>query len=243
MRGEHEIERRRRLLVQALTMGALSGGLGWQRAALASWFGKIPARIAEGKSIFDFRGEVTVNGKPVNDGTLIHAGDSIVTGEDSHVVLVIGDTALTLRAASRLETGGKNLLVSALRMVSGGMLAVFGKRSESFDVQTPTATIGIRGTGIYTEVDAEKTYFCTCYGTTDIASSADPKDSMQVTSRHHDAAKYILAAADGGKRIIPAPFQNHTDIELMTLEALVGRKVPFAAPAADYDAPRRDYQY
>ena len=241
MKGENEIEARRRQLVQALTLGALSGGLGWNQAAFASWFGRIPARIAEGKSIFDFSGEVTVNGAPVGNGTLVRAGDTIVTAENSHVVLVVGDTALTLRGGSRLETGGKNFLVSALRVVSGGMLAVFGKRSEELSVHTPTATIGIRGTGIYTEVDPGQTYFCTCYGTTQIASSADAKDAVQVTSRHHDAAKYIVAGKEGASRIVPAPFKNHTDVELMTLEALVGRKVPFAAPGSDYDAPRRDY--
>ncbi|HVT34557.1 MAG TPA: FecR domain-containing protein [Nevskiaceae bacterium] len=242
MRGEDEIEVRRRALVRALTLGALSGGLGWNATAYASWFGRIPARIAEGKSIFDFSGDVTVNGSPVTSNTLIHAGDTIVTAENSHVVLVVGDTALTLRAKSRLETAGRDFLVNALRMVSGGMLAVFGKRSEALNISTPTATIGIRGTGVYTEVAPGQTYFCTCYGTTQIASSADAGDAVQVTSKHHDAAKYILGDKQGGSRIVPAPFKNHTDVELMTLEALVGRKVPFAAPGLDYDAPRRDYE-
>lgn len=241
MPNEERIEQGRRQLVQALTLGMLSGGIGWNAAAQASWFGKLPRKIAEGKSIFDFGGEVWVNGVAATLETPIRAGDTITTGKNGHVVLAIGDTALALRGKSQLETGGRDLLVTGLRLLSGGMLSVFGKRREPIELRTPTATIGIRGTGVYSEVDAEKTYLCTCYGTTDIASAVDAKERTQITATHHDAAKYVLNQPEKGQRIIAAPFINHTDIELMTLEALVGRKVPFEMPAADYEAPRREY--
>ena len=112
---------------------------------------------------------------------------------------------------------------------------------------------------MYAESDPDKTYLCTCYGTTELAAQADhdfegldvkgkkkkidegPVELAQVTAQHHDAPKYILAAPENGKRITPAPFINHTDLELMTLEAIVGRKVPFGLPATEYEAPRREY--
>ena len=117
------------------------------------------------------------------------------------------------------------------------------------------------GTGLYAESDPDKTYLCTCYGTTEMAAAADydfgaptdardrkpradarePVETAQVTAQHHDAPKYILAQPDNGKRITPAPFINHTDLELMTIEALVGRKAPFGLPASEYEAPRREY--
>ena len=78
-------------------------------------------------------------------------------------------------------------------------------------------------------------------GTTDVASVADPKATARVTATHHDAPKYVLAQPENGQRITAAPFINHTDLELMTLEALVGRKVPFGLPSEDYEAPRREY--
>jgi hypothetical protein len=129
------------------------------------------------------------------------------------------------------------------RLVTGAMLAVFGPRggSDRFEIRTPTATIGIRGTGVYTEADPEKSYICTCYGLTQLSANADPGATEQIKATHHDAARYVLAKPDQGRRIVPAPFINHDDLELMTLEALVGREVPFAISDDTYERPRREY--
>lgn len=241
MRDEDRIEQGRRLLVQALTAGVLTGGLGWNEAAAASWFGKRPRKLPEGRSIFDLGGEVRINGSLATLETPVRPGDTVTTSDNGYVVLASGDTALALRGGSRLETAGRELVVSGLKLVSGGLLAVFGKRQQPIEIRTTVATLGIRGTGVYAEADPEKTYFCTCYGTTDIASAIDPADAVQVTAKHHDAAKYILAEPQNGRRVIPGPFKNHTDLELVTLEALVGRRVPFNLPAAGYDPPGRGY--
>lgn len=234
---------RRAFLLRALGSGALVGGLGWNAESWASWFGGIPGKMPENRSIFDMRGDVRVNGKPASYDTRIGASDRITTGDGSYVITAVGQTAFILRERSVLELGGKELFLRSMRLLSGAMLGVFGKRraEEQLSLNTPIATIGIRGTGVYAEADPEKTYFCTCYGTTDIASALDPADAVQVTATHHDAAQYILAEPENGRRVIPGPFKNHTDIELVTLEALVGRQVPFNLPAADYDPPGRGY--
>jgi len=62
-----------------------------------------------------------------------------------------------------------------------------------------------------------------------------------VASKHHDEPVYILAAPKDGKTIRNAPFINHTDQELMLIEALVGRSPPFVFPSEDYAGPRKDY--
>lgn len=111
----------------------------------------------------------------------------------------------------------------------------------AFDLNAPTVTVGIRGTGVYAAADPDKTYLCTCYGRVDLTATADPNATETIQSRHHDAARYIYAQPVNGKLIAPAPFIDHTDLELMTLEALVGREVPFALGDKDYQAPRRDY--
>jgi hypothetical protein len=47
-----------------------------------------------------------------------------------------------------------------------------------------------------------------------------------VRTKHHDQPRYIYPK--GAPRMIEnAPVINHTDAELVMLEALVGRKVPF----------------
>jgi hypothetical protein len=108
-------------------------------------------------------------------------------------------------------------------------------------VVTATATVGIRGTGWYAESDPEQTYFCTCYGRTEVAASNDPKSREVITAKHHDRPVYILAKPQGGSSIRNAPFINHTDQELTLIETLVGRTPPFIFPKDDYKGPRRDY--
>lgn len=251
------IESRREFLVRALSAGWLAGGLGWNSPALAALFGKLPGKLPAGKSVFEVRGNVTIDGKPVTEKTVIQPTDKITTGSDSYLIAAVGASSFILRDRSVLDLGGSNPLKQVMRLVSGKFLGVFGKLggNRQLSLNTPVATIGIRGTGIYAESDPEKTYLCTCYGTTALAAAADYEwdaldaggreraavETDQVTAQHHDAPKYILAQADNGKRITPAPFINHTDLELMTLEALVGRKTPFGLPASEYEAPRREY--
>lgn len=236
-------EARRALLVKALSAGLFVGGMGWNTAALAQLFGRVPRKLPEGKSIFELRGKVRVNGVLATRDTIISAADKIETEAGAMLIAAVGGTAMILREKSRLELDGKETLVRGMRLVSGKLLGVFGRRKqgEHATMRTAVATIGIRGTGIYAEADPDKTYLCTCYGTTDIASEADPTQTESITAVHHDAPRYVLAEPDAGKRIVPAPFLNHTDLELMTIEAIVGREVPFGLTGSEYDGPQRDY--
>jgi hypothetical protein len=233
---------RRELLVQMLRLGLVAGGAGWNRAALADLFGRMPTKLPDNKSIFEIKGNVTVNGKPANEDTFVTAKDTVATDAGSYVILKVGDGAFIVREKSVLELDGREVLVTAMRLVTGALLSVFGKRDpvDAISVKTPVATIGIRGTGFYTESEPQQTYFCTCYGTTNVAASADPNESETIKARHHDAPRYVLAEPQEGKRIIPAPFKNHNDLELMTIEAIVGRKVPFAISSKAYERARRE---
>lgn len=240
--GGTRLDRRRReFLLQALSLGVLVGGSGWHPSASAQAFGKRPRKLPEGQSVFDVRGEVLVNGKQTDERTPIRAGDVIETGADGHLIAAVGDSAFILREDSRLELGGVALVLQALK-ATGALLAVIAPRQpkEQMKVSTVTATIGIRGTGFYLEADAEKTYLCTCYGTTELRAEADPKVSERVSAEYHDA-RYVLAQPERGRLIIPAPAINHTDEELMIVEALVGREVPFAPGGYGHRPRREDY--
>jgi hypothetical protein len=232
---------RRELLVQMLKLGLVAGG-GWNSSALADLFGRMPTKLPEGKSIFEIHGNVQVNGQPATKDTFVTASDTVSTDAGSYVILKVGDGAFIVREKSVLELKGREVLVTTMRLVSGALLSVFGRRSvdDAIDVHTPVATIGIRGTGFYTESEPQQTYFCTCYGTTNIAASAAPDESEVIKSKHHDAPRYILAQPDNGRRIVPAPFKNHNDLELMTIEAIVGRQVPFNISSKAYERARRE---
>ena len=87
-------------------------------------------------------------------------------------------------------------------------------------------TIGIRGTAIYIEVEAARAYVCLCYGEIDITSTADPAIRETLRTTHHDQPRYVMGPG-AGEILQRAPVINHTDAELIMLESLVGRRVPF----------------
>jgi len=176
--------------------------------------------------LYRVEGDVRVNGRPAEAGRLIRPGDIVETGPRSEAVFVVGRDAYLLRAGSRLETVGREMLIDTLRVVTGRLLSVLGPGARR--IQTPTATIGIRGTGIYVEAEPGRTYVCTCYGTADLQSTEKPDERETVTTTHHDQPRYVYGKSMPSIRMIEgAPVINHTDAELTMLEALVGRRPPF----------------
>jgi hypothetical protein len=233
---------RRRLLIKALAAGLFSSAV-CSREASAQVLGARPARLPPGKSIYRIEGEVRVNGQPATLDTQIAASATIETGKNSEVVYVVGESAFLQRSESHVtlqtrETGSR--IVSGTQLLTGKFLSVFQK-GRPVRMTTKNASIGIRGTGVYMESDPEQTYFCTCYGTADIVAASDPTSRETVVSRQHDRPLYILAGEQPGQNIRAAPFINHTDQELMLIEALVGRSPPFVFPRNNYMGPRRPY--
>jgi hypothetical protein len=234
---------RRRLLIQALAAGTLTAALPGSSVWAASIFGTPPAKLPPKQSIYLLDGSVKINGKEASMSTIIKPTDTVETGAKSKAIFVVGGHSMILRENSHLKMEGKedesSFLIQGLRLLTGKMLTV--SRSSGTQIRTATATIGIRGTGYYIEADPEQTYFCTCYGLTDVESVKDPSSSDTIAAKHHDKPLYILNNAQPGKNIRPAGFINHTDQELMLVETLVGRTVPFVFAGDEYKAPRREY--
>ncbi len=233
---------RRRLLVKALAAGFFSSAV-FNREASAQALGGRPAPLPPGKSIYRIEGQVLVNGQPATLDTQIVASSTVQTGKNSEVVYAVGESAHLQRSESQvtLETkAADSVIVSGLQLLTGKILSVF-PNGRAVRMTTKNASIGIRGTGVYMESDPEQTYFCTCYGTTDVVAASDPTSRETVVSRQHDRPLYILSGEQAGQNIRAAPFINHTDQELMLIEALVGRTPPFVFPMENYQRPRRRY--
>lgn len=175
------------------------------------------------KGVYRVSGEARINGVPARLGMEVRPGDAVVTAAGSEIIFVINRDAFLLRANSRLDVG--SAAANVFRIVTGALLSVYqpGVRKT---LQAQTATIGIRGTGVYVESAADKTYVCTCYGEAELVPLADPGAAETVRTRHHEQPRYILAK--GAKRMMmKAPVVNHTDAELRMIESLVGRTPPF----------------
>jgi hypothetical protein len=223
-RNSDDVERARRIWLKRTLLGGAAIPL-LIRDAIAA------GRRASG--VVELSGEVLINGSPARPGIAVKPGDTIVTASGASAVFVLGTDAFLIRENSELRTAGRNALAGALRLATGKLLSVFGRGSRN--IVTATATIGIRGTGIYLEVDTERTYVCTCYGRVDLQANNMPEARETVQTTHHDAPRYIYAQGEMPiKMIETAPVINHTDAELVMLEALVGRKPPFAGAGTGY---------
>lgn len=225
-RARLENPARRRQLLQLLVAGGLSCVPGGPAGAF--WFGSKSRKLPDDQSIFTLKGDVRVNGSRADKQTRIRAGDSLRTGDRSEIVFAVGGDSFILRSNSEMEIGGGGFLIDSLRVLTGRVLSVFARRQagQSLNLSASTATIGIRGSGVYLEVEPDLTYLCTCYGQVALSASDDPDDSELITTANHDSPRYITRAPSQGSRIRPAPVINHTNTELQLLEELVGRKVP-----------------
>lgn len=231
---------RRTFLVRALSLGLFAGIVPGLPIQTAQAMGKVPNRLPDGRSIFRLEGSVTVDGRTATLETPVGPNSLIRTGPNSLAIFVVADGAFIMRSNSELEMGSSDgFLVQGMRLVTGKILSVFGKREKPYEINTVTATIGIRGTGIYVESEPDRSYVCTCYGDTRITANADPNVSEDVVSQHHDKPLYVLASGSEKKLIVPAPFINHTDAELSLIEELVGRTPPFAYTGGAYEVPRK----
>jgi hypothetical protein len=234
---------RRRTLLQWLAAGAFGGASLGSQEVLAQLLGAPPTKLPQGRSVYRISGDVQVDGKRATLETSIQGGAVVETARNSEIVYVVGESAYIAREATKVivETSvPSSPIVTGLRLLQGKLLSVFPSR-RPVQMTTQVASIGIRGTGVYLESDPSQTYFCTCYGVTDVASLKDPASKDTVAATHHDKPLYVLADQPGGKAIRPAPFINHTDQELMLIETLVGRQPPFVFPKSDYTGPRRNY--
>lgn len=227
---------RREFLIKMLSAGlvgsVVSTVLAQQVLAMGA-AGQLPQGIQK------MQGVVMINGIRAQIGSLVVPGDVITTGSASHAVIVVDKDAYLVREDSAIELmsdmgerhSTERRSVSSIKVTAGKLLSVFGQGARS--IETITAVVGVRGTGMYVEMLDDITYFCLCYGKADIDPKAYPAARLSLSTKHHDSPFYILPA--GMKRgMLRAPVINHTDEELIMLESLVGRVPPFGNKPLPY---------
>jgi hypothetical protein len=201
---------RRRFLLASATLGAALLIPGAARAA----------------SVRELQGSVKVNGERATAATRVGLGDVVETGPDSKLVFVVGQDAFLLRELSSLTlerpTSSSKVAVASLRLDTGALLAAFGKGRRL--IETATARASIRGTGVYIEASAEQTYFCTCYGVVELRDKAGKERKLVVSGYH--TPNMIYAHVVEARAIAGAVVKDHTDQELIMLDALVARTSP-----------------
>lgn len=194
--------------------------------AAAAWTaagGFTAAHAQQGRNVVEMRGDVRRNGQALAAGEGIAPGDRIETGPGASVVFTVGKDAFMVRQNTRIGLEGDTpMAVKVLRLLTGAVASVWGRGSER-QVVMPTATAGIRGTGVYAEVFPEqdfRSYFCNCYGTVDIAAGGE---SVVSQASYHQAF-WAEVAPRNSRMLTPAGAINHTDEELEFLARLVDQR-------------------
>ena len=187
----------------------------------------LPKLSLASSAIHSLEGDVYINKRKISAAAKIKSGDKISVSPDGQLVFSMGGDAFLLRGGSVLKVQSEkdNPLVSSLRLITGGLLAVFEKRAHPTKIITATATIGIRGTGVYLRAEPHRLYTCTCYGTTNLSAGHETAD---ITATHHNA-HVVTTGENGNVQMQAFEVLDHSDDELRMLEALVGRTPPFDA--------------
>ncbi|MGC6475679.1 MAG: hypothetical protein ACON41_03475 [Parvibaculales bacterium] len=175
-------------------------------------------------------GSVVVNGLKMKSGDSLNDAEINLQTTKSSAIIAMGSNVFLVSPESDINfelDGDKRF--TGLKLGLGAVHSVFTPKAGKRVVKTPHATIGIRGTGHYAEVqpDHNRTYSCCCYGAIEIENNASGTREAQQTSYHE--ARIITAA--GG--IEAAPYDvplNHYDDSLVHLEKLAGREPHWTLP-------------
>jgi hypothetical protein len=218
-------------------------------APLVSVMAAVPTQLAKGRSIYSYSGDVTVDGEKLSvenvEAMPVSSNSEIVTSASSRIIFAVGKDAHFLRSNSQMKLKSAFGIAKSSHLSRGKLLSVFARREtkNQYILTTPTAVIGIHGTGLYAEAEPElkRSYICTCYGEVKISAAADASISEEIVSKHHDDPRYIFEDDVNGALIQPAPFKDHTDEELQLIESIVGRTTPYSSVKEGYPRPRRGY--
>jgi hypothetical protein len=196
-----------------------------QNAAAWTALGGFSAAHAQGRTnVIELRGDAQINGQRLLAQQTIQTGDQLETGPGSSLIFVIGTASFQVRQNSRMkvERGDTLTAVSVLRLLTGAVSSVWGK-GRNRQIITPTITAGIRGTGVYTEVQPDngfRSYLCNCYGAVDIAAGSNKAKSQSI---YHQSFWADGQANTEGRFLRPAKAVNHTDEELEFLARLIAQ--------------------
>ncbi|GIZ51428.1 FecR family protein [Noviherbaspirillum aridicola] len=149
------------------------------------------------------KGDGTV--KVLSLKSAVEEGDVLVTEKATYArIRFIDDSEITLRPNTQLkvesfsfEEARPEKDSAAFNLVKGGLRAVTGalgkRNNERFGMNTPTATIGIRGTTFVAEYVAPEPAAAAAWGRATVASAADYGHALPVAdSRWHGAPLEML---------------------------------------------------
>ena len=181
------------------------------------------AQAATKNAVHDFQGQLTINKVAATVGQAVKANDLLITGAESKATIVFNGDAYHLKEKTNFVL--PNEQGASARVASGAVLAAFTLGKPKKIQIGEKVVLAIRGTGVYIEVDEEKSNFCLCYGSANLRSDKSDIDVVTDTKFHKDFT--ILNDGEIRPAYLYERRLNHTSRQNIELEKIVGRPSPF----------------
>lgn len=189
------------------------------QAGICAGCGLLLSETARAATIHELSGGVHINKRRATATADIEPGDIVSTASDGRIAFSVGGDAFLVGGFTSIQVGdSSSRLLNVLQLFAGKLLSVFepGRRRS---IVTGTATMGIRGTACYLDVRPASTYFCTCYGQTEVISRGRVNG---FEGEHHNPWQFDFS--DGRmSRMQATGMRDHDDQQLRMLEGYVGR--------------------
>jgi WD40 repeat protein len=181
------------------------------------------------RQILKIRGDVQVNGATAILGQRIGNGDRISTGDRSSCDLLIGTKDIV-----RIIPNSDLLFDSqrfSFTLQKGGILSVVQKlaKSKGYQIRTPTAVVGVRGTTFFVSTkDGKEIYTCCCNGTIRLFDNKAEKLLKEVTATHHKGT--MIRDSSHGPELTDAGMFDHTDADIGELAGQINEQFDWLVP-------------
>lgn len=169
---------------------------------------------------------VLVKGEALSGTTALKKGDRITTGssittKDKSFVRIKFDDQVAIQAGSNTEfklSRNEKKDNTLLEIVKGEVLSRIQPKAifhERFTVKTPQATMGIRGTTLFTHVaNDQHTFLCVCEGK--VATRYGNKEEIIKTTKHDRPIDIVGVIKPASAAVA------HTEADIQALDKILG---------------------
>lgn len=177
-------------------------------------------------------GNVELNGAFADIGAQVEVGDIIRTGSDGFAEVVFNRRNIFRIGANTRATLRLTDSRPGIDLDRGSVTAVFerlqriGGNNPSFEIRTPTAVGGVRGTSFFVKVESpNSTYVCACNGTLQVPLQGST--SLNITGTHHRAYRFVKNER-GEADVSTAALEHHGDEDLESLAEKIDHEIPWS---------------
>jgi hypothetical protein len=187
----------------------------------------VAARVVDIKGVVNAitRADKDAKERPLSLGKSLYSSDFIHSQKDSYALLLFADgEKITVQANTEMDIKQYSYKVNGkkdgilLRLVTGGLRALTGKIGKNdhnaFSLDTPVATMGIRGTGTDTHTDGSSLDHSTWQGLSFLLTEAGEFDVPEGKSSHtllHQAPQIVDTPPNAPQPNEPRPDTDKTD--------------------------------